>query len=161
MKVPTRWRVSRICKAFVWRAALAIAATAPGVAAAALGGDVSSIEADRVHMKAMLVRTESGLFTVHQMRTASGTTVRELVSASGVVFAVSWKGPFLPDLRQTLGEYFPIYQAAPRTGRTGHSHFAVRRADLVVLSLGHPRAFSGLAYVPKLVPAGVSIDQLQ
>jgi hypothetical protein len=140
---------------------LAVCATAPGIAAAALGGNVSSIEADRAHMKALLVRSEAALFTVHQLQTANGTTVRELVSAAGVVFAVTWKGPFLPDLRQTLGTYFPSYEAAPRTGNSGHSHFTVQGSDLVVLSRGHLRAYSGLAYVPSLVPTGLPIDQLQ
>ncbi|MDB6042184.1 MAG: hypothetical protein JWM63_735 [Gammaproteobacteria bacterium] len=161
MRSPMRRLASRVYESCVWRVALAVFATAPGVAAAALGGNVSSVEADRAHMKAQLVRSEAALFTVHQLQTANGTTVRELVSAAGVVFAVTWKGPFLPDLRQTLGTYFPSYEAAPRAGNSGHSHFAVQRADLVVLSRGHLRAYSGLAYVPSLVPTGLTIDQLQ
>lgn len=161
MKSQMRRLASRVYECCVWRVALAVSVAAPGVAAAALGGNVSSVEADRAHMKAQLVRSEAALFTVHQLQTANGTTVRELVSAAGVVFAVTWKGPFLPDLRQMLGTYFPSYEAAPRAGNSSHSHFAVQRSDLVVLSRGHLRAYSGLAYVPSLVPAGLPIDQLQ
>jgi hypothetical protein len=136
-------------------------AIAPGIAVAALGANVTSVEADRAHMKALLVRSESALFTIHQLQIANGTTVRELVSAAGVVFAVTWKGPFPPDLRQALGKYFPAYESAPRTANSSRTHFAVRRADLVVLSRGHLRAYSGLAYVPGLVPDGLPLDQLR
>jgi hypothetical protein len=141
--------------------ALALSAGLPTFVYAALGGDITSVEADRVRMKATLLTSQSALYTVHQMQTPYGTTVREFASPSGTVFAVTWQGPFLPDLRQTLGAYFPIYETAPRTAHSGHSHVAVERSDLVVRSGGHPRAFFGLAYVPRLVPAGVSIDQLQ
>ena len=142
--------------------ALALSVALPGVATAALGGDVTSVEADRVHMKAAtVVASQAALYTVHEIQSPSGTIVREFVSPTGTVFAVTWRGPFLPDLRQTLGGYFLIYQTAPRTGPGGHSHLAVERSDLVVRSSGHPRAFFGLAYVPQLVPAGVAVEQLK
>ena len=128
---------------------------------ASLGGDVTSVESDRVHMKAAAVTSSaSALYTVHEMRSASGTTVREFANTDGIVFAVTWRGPFLPDLRQTLGTYFTTYQTAPRTKRYGHAHGILEQPDLVVHSSGHLRAFVGAAYVPQLVPAGVSIDQL-
>jgi hypothetical protein len=131
------------------------------IALATLGGDVSSVESDRIHMKAAAVTsTASALYTVHEMQTPDGTTIREFANASGTVFAVTWKGPFPPDLRQTLGSYFQKYQTAPRAKRSGHSHDSVEQPDLVVHSGGHLRAFVGSAYVPQLVPAGVSIDQL-
>ncbi len=130
-------------------------------ALAALGADVSSVESDRVHMKAAAVTTTtSALYTVHQMQTPGGTIVREFANAGGVVFAVTWRGPFPPDLRQTLGAYFQKYQSAPRAGRHGHTHDTVEQPDLVVHSGGHLRAFAGIAYVPQLVPQGVSMDQL-
>jgi hypothetical protein len=140
--------------------ALALSVALPEAARAALGGDVTSVEADRVRMKATVVASQAALYTVHEIQSPSGTIVREFVSATGTVFAVTWHGPFMPDLRQTLGGYFPIYQTAPRTGPSGHSHLEVERSDLVVRSRGHQRAFSGLAYVPQLVPAGVAVEQL-
>ena len=130
-------------------------------ALATLGGDVSSVESDRVHMKAAAVTTTaSDLYTVHQMQTPNGTIVREFANTDGIVFAVTWRGPFPPDLRQTLGAYFQKYQSAPRVGPHGHTHDVVQEPDLVVHSGGHLRAFLGNAYVPQLVPQGVSIDQL-
>ncbi len=134
---------------------------ASSAALATLGGDVSSVESDRVHMKAAaVVATASGLYTLHEMQTPSGTTVREYANSDGVVFAVTWSGPFPPDLRQTLGTYFQTYQGAPRAKRYGHTHDVLSQPNLVVHSAGHLRAFVGSAYVPQLVPAGIAIEQL-
>jgi hypothetical protein len=141
---------------------LLIGLAAARSALAALGDDVTTIEADRAHMKAAaVVHSQAGLYTVHEMQTPSGTTVREYTNPSGVVFAVSWNGPFMPDLQQLLGRYFERYQTAPRTTRYGHSHAVLEQPDLVVQSGGHMRAFAGKAYVPQLVPPGVAVDQLE
>lgn len=130
-------------------------------ALATLGGDVSSVDSDRVRMKAAAVTTTtSALYTVHEMQTPSGTIVREFANSAGIVFAVTWRGPLPPNLRQTLGTYFQKYQSAPRVGPHGHTHDVVEQPDLVVHSGGHLRAFLGSAYVPQLMPQGLSIDQL-
>ena len=130
-------------------------------ALATLGADVSSVDSDRVRMKAASVTTTtSALYSVHEMQTPSGTVVREFANSAGVVFAVTWRGPLPPNLRQTLGTYFQKYQLAPRSGLHGHTHDVVEQPDLVVHSAGHLRAFLGSAYVPQLVPAGLSIEQL-
>ena len=75
-------------------------------ALAALGGDVSSVEADRAHMKASIQVTQADGYDVHQMRIDGGTVVKEYVSPEGRVFAVTWQGPFVPDMQQVLGSYF-------------------------------------------------------
>ena len=86
----------------------------PAPAAASLGGDLSSVQTDQVRIQGAVMRvTSSDTFTVHEMRAATGTTIREYVSPSGKVFGVAWDGPTLPDLRQVLGVYFaPYLQAA-------------------------------------------------
>ena len=147
------------------KASLAAAALtcllASHAALATLGGPVSSVESDRAHMKASAVTTTSTtLYSVHQMQTEAGTIVREFANTDGIVFAVVWRGPFPPDLRQTLGTYFGEYQTAPRAPKSGHAMDSVERPDLVVHASGHLRAFNGSAYVPQLVPAGVVIEQL-
>ena len=135
--------------------------TAPRAVMASLGGDVTSVESDRVHMKAAVVKQQtSALYTIHAMTTPSGTVVQEYANANGVVFAVTWNGPFLPDLRQALGTYFDAYQSAPRAKRYGHAHDSVEQPGLVVHSSGHMRSFAGIAYVPQLVPAGTTIEQI-
>lgn len=130
-------------------------------ALATLGADVSSIDTDRVRMKAAAVTTTtSALYSVHEIQAPSGTIVREFANSAGIVFAVTWRGPLPPNLRQTLGAYFHKYQSAPRVGPHGHTHDVVEQPDLVVHSGGHLRAFLGSAYVPQLMPQGLTIDQL-
>jgi hypothetical protein len=105
----------------------------------------------------------SGLYTVHENLLDSGTSVREFATPAGVVFAVAWRGPVLPDLSELLGNYFSAFkleidQARATGGRGGHIN--IQTADLVVQSNGRMRGFFGHAYAPTLIPAGVNINDL-
>ena len=141
----------------VWMLLLAVAAPA----FAGLGGDVASIEADRVRMKASSQMVASPAYTVHEILTPSGTKVREYLSPAGQVFAVAWNGPFMPDLQQLLGPSYDIFQQAAQSRRNGRGPLAVNHPSLVAHAGGHMRAFSGRAYVPLLVPANVSLDEIK
>jgi hypothetical protein len=99
--------------------------------------------------------------TVHEIQTPSGTIVREYVSSAGTVFAVAWQGPVMPDLRQALGIYFDRYIKAVSGEHAGHRRRAIREPDLVVQSNGHMRSFSGRAYLPQLLPQGVSVEEIR
>jgi hypothetical protein len=91
----------------------------------------------------------------------SGTTVREYVLSNGVVFAVSWKGPFLPDLKALLGQHFDAMTAeAAKTTKAGHSHLVVNRQDIVIQSAGHMRAYEGRAWIPSLLPTGFNTSDI-
>ena len=107
---------------------------------------------------------------------SNGSVVREFQNNDGVVFAVAWRGPGRPDLRQLLGGAFDTFQAkvtAPDSNTTvtsngvvvhhGRSRHAliVEQSNLVVHSAGHPGAFFGYAYLPQQTPAGFSPDALQ
>lgn len=132
---------------------------------ASLGGDSASVQTDRIRMQGALrqiVRRDA--FTFHEMQSASGIVVREYLTSTGTVFGVAWQGATLPDLRQLLGSYFDRYQQeAARQARTrkGHGPLTVDLGDVIVQSGGHPRAFSGRAYLPRLVPAGVTADAIR
>jgi hypothetical protein len=153
---------SALCRGICCLVVTLVLATAlPRPVNASLGDDLPSVEADRASMKADLRKAQAGLYEIHELVTPQGTTVREFAAPSGKVFAVSWRGPFKPDLRQTLGNYFETYRAAARTPGSTRSHASVRERDLVVHASGHMRSFAGLAYVPSLVPAGVTPDELQ
>jgi hypothetical protein len=89
------------------------------------------------------------------------TVVREFVNGTGTVFAVSWRGPFKPDLQALLGRYFATYTDAPRSAGSNRSRLAIDQSNLVVRAGGHQRAFAGLAYVPQLMPVGVRAADLQ
>lgn len=129
---------------------------------AALGDKVASVQSDQKKMRAALrdVQTHAQ-YKVHEMQGEAGTVVREYESPDGVIFAVTWEGPVKPDLRQLFGKYFDEYQGASRTGPAGHRRSTVRLQDLVVRSSGHVRAFSGMAYLPQQLPAGVAVEDLQ
>src|SRR5258708_27608906 len=73
---------------------------------AGLGADAASVQSDVVRMRGALRVTEGAGFAVHEITSPSGTVVREYVSPDNRVFAVSWRGPGIPDLRQMLGSYY-------------------------------------------------------
>ena len=130
-------------------------------ALATLGEDVTTVENDRMQMKAQLRTTSVAGYTVHEIQTPTNTVVREYVAPSGKVFAVSWSGPLLPDFRQTLGRYFDDYNSGASAPRVGRRHLSIERTDLVVNSHGHMRAFYGNAYVPSLLPANFSVADIK
>jgi len=157
----------------------ALLALSPSVWAA-LGDGEDSVGADAVALKAVhravaagapgapgaqggsgTVTGAASAYTVHELQMPAGTTVHEFVSTAGVVFAVSWKGPFKPNLRQILGRYFDRYANGPRDAAASRSRLRIAAPDLVARSSGHMRAFSGLVYVPSLVPAGVTPGALR
>ena len=132
---------------------------------AALGDTSVTVQADREKIAASLTVVEAGSFTVHEMKSPNGTTVREYVSRShGLVFAVTWRGPFVPDMKQLLGNYFSQYRQAVRAqheNQVGIRPLRISSPRLVVETAGHMRAFSGRAYDPALMPSGVSVDDIR
>lgn len=129
---------------------------------AALGGDMESVDTDQGALNAseqISATTES--YTVYELQTTAGVVVREYLSLDGSVFAVSWHGPLLPNLRQILGGYFAQYTEAAQRQSGGHGHLAIRLPDLVVESSGHMRAFFGRAYLPKALPQGVTAADIK
>src|SRR5207244_2001986 len=128
---------------------------------AALGGDSATVQADVARMKGALRITSSAGFTVHEITTSYGTVVREYLTPADKVFAVSWHGPVIPDLRQMLGGYYGQYEqaaSAPHPG--GHRHLAIERPGLVVQSSGRMRAFYGRAWAPDLLPQSFSVSDI-
>ena len=101
-------------------------------------------------------------FTLRETLLPTGTRVREYVSARGTVFAVSWNGPFLPDLRDLLGPHFETMTAeAALNPKAGRSQLVVRRPEVVIFSGGHMRAFEGRAWLPAELPAGFDISDIR
>jgi len=160
----------RWVRAFVVTRASTLSAAAmmialPLSASAALGGDVSSVQSDRVKMRGALLRiTATGSSTVHEIQTSSGTVVREFISPAGKVFGVAWEGPWLPDLREMLGMYFEQYTTlaqAARRDRKARGPISIQEPGLVVQMSGRARAFVGRAYVPQLLPQGVGAESVR
>jgi len=131
---------------------------------AALGGDLSSVQADQAHMKASLKTTTAQAYTLHEIKTPMGTVVHEYASTNGTIFAIAWHGPAMPPMQQILGTYFQQYSAgvqAHHAAYVGRSPLNIKEAGLVVQSSGHPRGYFGRAYVPGMLPPGVTPDQLR
>lgn len=104
-------------------------------------------------------------YRVETMTTDAGTTVNEYLTSTGVVFAIAWSGPQIPDLRQLLGSHFAAYasgnatQADATPGSRGPTR--VSTDDLVVRSGGHMRGFEGAAYLKSQLPAGFNVDDIR
>ena len=131
------------------------------VASATLGQPESSIATEPQLGRASIKQSQLGSYRVHEVQLASGTVLREYSGLDGKVFAVTWHGAFIPNLRQALGSYFDEVSAQAAAGKGDRKHLVVRRPDLVVESAGHMRAYHGLAYLPQAVPGGVSPGDLQ
>ena len=107
----------------------------------------------------------AALYSVHETTLDNGTVLREFAdSRSGQVFALTWRGPVLPDMQDLLGSYLPVYQqqlAQRRAQGLRRGPVAIQHATLVLRSSGRMRNFSGQAYAPALLPSGVAIADLQ
>jgi hypothetical protein len=127
---------------------------------ATLGEDASSIQADQAHLNASVRVVAAQLYSVHEMQTPTGTTIRQYVSPAGQVFAISWQG-FSPDLHQLLGAHFDEYMAA--ASQTAHRGRGVHieTGDLVFDSGGHMRYVVGRAFLRSKLPSGVSSDEIR
>ncbi len=132
----------------------------PVRAFAALGSDVASVTRDREALHGALTVTRGAAYEIHELQLPAGV-VREYVAPGGPVFAVTWRGPRAPDLRQLLGTYFDRYAAEARTHRTGHHVLSIETPDFVAGVVRFQRGFQGRAIVPALTPAGISRAELR
>jgi Protein of unknown function (DUF2844) len=139
----------------------------PQKARAALGESVDSIESDRKIVSAERVTskvtsTAYANYTVYELN-YDGTSVREYVSTSGIVFGIAWNGLIHPDLTPLLGSYAGEYQEAlaQTVRKYGERHLQVKAARVIVQKWGHMRNLQGRAYAPELIPAGVTVDEIR
>jgi len=157
----------QVGRGFAWAKLTGITLMTLGLclpAFAALGGDLSSVQADQTHMKASLKTTTGQAYTLQEIKTPSGAIVHEFLSADGRVFAVAWHGPSMPPMQQILGSYVQQYSAgvqAHHAARVGRGPLNIQEPGLVVQSNGHARGFFGRAYVPGMLPPGVTLDQIR
>lgn len=129
---------------------------------AALGADVSSVRADQVRINASLRVIQSSAYTVHELLSPTGQVVREFAAPSGRIFAVTWHGPWAPDLQHLLGSHFVKFQQAMQSSnsRTARGPLSVRQGNLSVELGGHMRDFVGRAYLSDQLPTGVRAEEI-
>jgi hypothetical protein len=95
---------------------------------------------------------------------SEGLAIREYATRDGMVFAIAWKGINHPDLTEMMGTYFSDYKQASEKRskvRGRHPHSTVHGQNVIVEKFGHMRANRGRAYVPSLMPEGVSVNEIQ
>ena len=133
-------------------------------ARAELGGDISSVQNDQVHMKGALRSTAFNNYTVHEITDTNGGVVREYASPGGKVFAVAWQGRWAPDLRQLLGTYFEQFARATelqQSQRSGRGPLLIQEPGLAVHTSGSMRNVFGRAFIPEQMPEGLNPASLR
>lgn len=144
--------------------AAAFAATGWALPAwAELGGTIASVESDAARLKGTLRLVAAQAYTRHEIQVSTGHVIREYASPDGQVFAVSWEGPTVPDLRQLLGErYFAEFQqAAAARQHYGRHPLLIETPEFVFQQTGHFRDFHGRAYLPQLLPLSLDASAIQ
>jgi Protein of unknown function (DUF2844) len=142
---------------------LGIAAVWAGQARASLGGDAASVLADASELHGVVQSSTLRQFEIQEIVTDNGMHVREFLNRDGIVFAVTWTGPAMPDLQRLLGAQFAVYTAAlaARDHLGLHRSVRVATSGLVVESDGHLRSYVGRAYLSAMIPTDVSIADLR
>jgi Protein of unknown function (DUF2844) len=90
--------------------------------------------------------------------------IRQYVAPTGQIYAVSWDGPAMPDIRALFGDWFGRYQqgAIEAQSSAGGLHSSsVEGSDLVVESSVRLREFTGRAWLPAALPAGVTSTDIE
>jgi len=130
---------------------------------AVLGEPASSVETDRVALAGQFRMIPAQLYTTQEI-TTSELALREYVSGD-TVFAVAWRGSRPPNLVSLLGSYFQEYQeastAAPSNGFRRRGMIRIQGSHVVVETGGHPGDVRGRAYIPSLLPPGVTKEMIQ
>ncbi len=130
---------------------------------ATLGESADSVMTDRKVLSAVHAApvTHNG-YTVQEISSDS-VAVREFISPSGTVFGIAWNGLAHPDITLLLGSYTSEYQKSLRqTSRKPGRRFSQIKTDhIVVEKWGHMRNLRGRAYVPSLIPSGVTVDEIK
>ena len=128
---------------------------------AVLGDPVSSVETDRVALAGQLSMIPAQLYAIQEI-TTSELVVREYVS-NDTIFAVAWRGKRPPNLVSFLGAYFQEYQevaAAASNGPRMRGMTRIQGPRVVVETGGHPGDIRGRAYIPSLLPSGVTTEMI-
>lgn len=131
-------------------------------AAATLGGDEGSVEADRLALQATADRRDDPAgYRVVTLTLANGNHCREYLGSDSRVFAVAWDGPRPPDLSQLLGPaFFETYSDALRARREHRGTVSLRLPAFSIQARAGARAYAGSAWMPAALPAGVAASDL-
>ena len=147
-----------------WRAgaALTLGLLLAGAARAGLGERVESVAQDHATLRGVALRvTPMANYQLHEITSEHGGRVREYVSPDGQVFATTWSGPAMPDLKVVLAGHYPEYMANAQARRGSHHVFSMSTDRMVLRVVKLPRGIAGSARVPALVPPGVAVEDIR
>ena len=97
---------------------LTLAAT---TAHAGLGNPVAQLHEDQQRLGARDITVQrAAAFERHAFQSSNGVHVRAFAGRDGQVFAVTFDGPAMPDLKVLLGNRFAEYAAAARPSPSTH-----------------------------------------
>jgi hypothetical protein len=139
-------------------AAASISLLCASEALATLAGDLASVRSDTLAFGASASQSAQGAATVYTQSLSNGLLVRQYVDASGLVFAVAWEGPVLPDFERLLGTAFQTYAVAVRQQKRG---VTIQTPDLVIDSGGMMRSFVGRAFLPAKLPSNLTAQDIR
>jgi len=119
-------------------------------------------QASGVKRQISVVTNGNATYTESTVMLQNGVKVQEFVSMQGIVFALKWSGSTIPDFGILFADFYPEYRAAVQRHSGGgfRRSLAVQSEGLVAAASGYLHAFSGYAYAPLMVPAGVDINAL-
>ncbi len=132
-------------------------------ARAALGGGPASVASDAAALQSADRTISLQQYDIHEITSGNGMNIREFMNRAGIVFAVTWTGPAMPDLQALLGVNYSAYgEAVAGVSQRGlHRSLRIATSGMVVETGGHMRAYSGRAYLPALIPAGTPTSDLR
>ncbi|MBO9666341.1 MAG: DUF2844 domain-containing protein [Bdellovibrio sp.] len=110
-----------------------------------------------------MAKTTSGVnYTVSETTDAAGIKIRQYSDASGLIFAISWKGPVVPDLQLLFGNYTTEYRATleKRPKMRGSRYLKVDTGKIVVEGGGRQWDQKGRAYITKSLPSGFNLEDI-
>ncbi len=140
--------------------ALLILLLAASPAWAVLGGGVADVQGEQLRMHATrAVATNFQGGSVHELRLADGSSIRQYINAQGVVYAVAWSTRVKPNFAQLFGRYAADFNAgaadALRTPGIKRKSSSTMATLLCTRPAGRG-AFVGKAWLKSQVPAGSS-----
>lgn len=133
-------------------------------ALAVLGEGKESIETDRAALSGKRQTLPHKTHTVEVIQ-GGGIELREYLDGNGKIFAVAWSGNRIPDLSTLFGTYFSEHQKALEAARRqlppkrGPLH--LESAHLIVETGGRSPHLWGRAFLPSLIPPGLSREEIR
>lgn len=130
----------------------------PLASQAELGGNLASINQEQKTFGSTLSSSPQTGYTIYSQTINPGLVLKEYLATNGNVFAITWKGPNLPNFQVVLGAYYSNYLTALQNNPRA---IFVQNDNIVIESGGVMGGYLGRAYLPKQFPVGMTPANLQ